>query len=157
MNRFLCWRILDFTIIVADEDQIEEVEAKSDDEDPIQKYKKLLEDIEKKDEKKSNKDMEMEISWGIGIKDKAEELVKKKLNEGMLIVMNTFLNVQMIYIRIHLVCISNRIGYILWHKLWFGVVYWGTIPNVCLNCCWLDNIFSSYYRKLNLPLTSLSI
>ncbi|KAF9797451.1 hypothetical protein SFRURICE_005927 [Spodoptera frugiperda] len=63
------------------EDQIEEVEAKSDDEDPIQKYKKLLEDIEKKDEKKSNKDMEMEISWGIGIKDKAEELVKKKLNE----------------------------------------------------------------------------
>ncbi|KAF9405981.1 hypothetical protein HW555_013482 [Spodoptera exigua] len=39
------------------------------------------EDIEKKDEKKSNKDMEMEISWGIGIKDKAEELVKKKLNE----------------------------------------------------------------------------
>lgn len=93
MNHFLCWRILYFTIIVADEDQIEEVEAKSDDEDPIQKYKKLLEDIEKKDEKKSNKDMEMEISWGIGIKDKAEELVKKKLNEGMLIVVNTFLDV----------------------------------------------------------------
>ncbi|CAH1638128.1 unnamed protein product [Spodoptera littoralis] len=64
-----------------DENQIEEVEAKSDDEDPIMKYKKLLEDIEKKDEKKSNKDMEMEISWGVGIKDKAEELVKKKLNE----------------------------------------------------------------------------
>ena len=42
----------------------------------------MLEDIEKKDEKKSNKDMEMEISWGIGIKDKAEELVKKKLNAG---------------------------------------------------------------------------
>lgn len=92
MNRFLCIKNF-FTIIVAGEDQIEEVEAKSDDEDPIQKYKKLLEDIEKKDEKKSNKDMEMEISWGIGIKDKAEELVKKKLNEGMLIVMNTFLNV----------------------------------------------------------------
>lgn len=43
----------------------------------------MLEDIEKKDEKKSNKDMEMEISWGIGIKDKAEELVKKKINAGM--------------------------------------------------------------------------
>lgn len=60
-------------------------EAKSDkdeeNEDPIQRYKKLLEEIEKKDEKKSNKDMEMEISWGIGIKDKAEELVKKKQNE----------------------------------------------------------------------------
>lgn len=26
--------------------------------------------------------MEMEITWGLGIKDKAEELVKKKLNEG---------------------------------------------------------------------------
>lgn len=64
-----------------EENQVED-EAKSDqdDEDPILKYKKLLEDIEKKDEKKSNKDMEMEISWGIGIKDKAEELVKKKMN-----------------------------------------------------------------------------
>lgn len=30
-----------------------------------------------------NNDMEMEISWGIGIKDKAEKLVKKKINEGM--------------------------------------------------------------------------
>ncbi|KAJ8731487.1 hypothetical protein PYW07_004651 [Mythimna separata] len=60
----------------------EDIEAKpdNDDEDPILKYKKLLEDIEKKDDKKSNKDMEMEISWGIGIKDKAEELVKKKIN-----------------------------------------------------------------------------
>uniref|UniRef100_A0A2A4JBV4 Uncharacterized protein n=1 Tax=Heliothis virescens TaxID=7102 RepID=A0A2A4JBV4_HELVI len=65
-----------------EESQVEDDAANSDqdDEDPILKYKKLLEDIEKKDEKKSNKDMEMEISWGIGIKDKAEELVKKKMN-----------------------------------------------------------------------------
>ncbi|CAH2048542.1 unnamed protein product, partial [Iphiclides podalirius] len=51
------------------------------DEDPIQRYKMLLQDIEKKEEKKHNKDMEMEITWGLGIKDKAEELVQKKLNE----------------------------------------------------------------------------
>ncbi|XP_041979011.1 ESF1 homolog [Aricia agestis] len=49
--------------------------------DPIQKYKMLLQDIEKKEEKKNNKDMEMEISWGVGIKEKAEELIKKKINE----------------------------------------------------------------------------
>lgn len=42
----------------------------------------LLDDIEKKEEKKNNKDMEMEITWGLGIKDKAEELIKKKINEG---------------------------------------------------------------------------
>lgn len=42
----------------------------------------LLEDIEKKEDKKKNKDMEMEITWGLGIKDKAEELVKKKMTEG---------------------------------------------------------------------------
>lgn len=42
----------------------------------------LLQDIEKKEDKKKNKDMEMEITWGLGIKDKAEELVKKKIDEG---------------------------------------------------------------------------
>lgn len=78
-------------------------DAKSDneDEDPIQRYKKLLEDIEKKDEKKSNKDMEMEISWGIGIKDKAEELVKKKQSEGMF--RCTYLNT--IIMRMHNICL----------------------------------------------------
>lgn len=66
-----------------DDHQIETVDTVSDevDDDPIQKYKKLLKDIEKKEEKKSEKDMEMEISWGIGIKDKAEELVKKKMKD----------------------------------------------------------------------------
>ncbi|XP_047991302.1 ESF1 homolog [Leguminivora glycinivorella] len=52
-----------------------------DDEDPIQKYKKLLEEIDKKEESKKNKDMEMEITWGLGVKDKAEQLVKKKINQ----------------------------------------------------------------------------
>ncbi|KAL0838947.1 hypothetical protein ABMA28_016957 [Loxostege sticticalis] len=66
------------------EDEVEDVvdtQSDQEDDDPIQKYKSLLEDIEKKEESKKNKDMEMEITWGLGIKDKAEELVKKKLNE----------------------------------------------------------------------------
>lgn len=67
------------------DESAEELEQKSDDEtdDPITKYKMLLQDIEKKEEKKQNKDMEMEITWGMGLKEKADELVKKKLNEGM--------------------------------------------------------------------------
>ncbi|XP_063364199.1 ESF1 homolog [Cydia amplana] len=52
-------------------------ESQSDDEDPIQKYKKLLEEIDRKEESKKNKDLEMEITWGLGVKDKAQELVKK--------------------------------------------------------------------------------
>lgn len=64
----------------------EDTEDQSDNEgqDPIQKYKALLESIENKEDKKKNKDMEMEITWGLGIKDKAEELVKKKISEGEL-------------------------------------------------------------------------
>ncbi|KAL4707825.1 hypothetical protein ACJJTC_001771 [Scirpophaga incertulas] len=66
-----------------DDDNSQEADEDLDqDDDPITKYKSLLEHIEKKEESKSNKDMEMEITWGLGLKDKAEELVKKKLNEG---------------------------------------------------------------------------
>ncbi|XP_047533514.1 ESF1 homolog [Vanessa atalanta] len=67
----------------SEDESTEEQEQKADDEneDPIQKYKMLLENIEKKEEKKQNKDMEMEITWGLGVKDKADELVKKKINE----------------------------------------------------------------------------
>ncbi|XP_023934803.1 ESF1 homolog [Bicyclus anynana] len=68
-----------------DDDNAEEQNSKSDsedeNEDPIQKYKMLLDDIESKEQKKQNKDMEMEITWGLGVKDKAEELVKKKINK----------------------------------------------------------------------------
>ncbi|CAG9101955.1 unnamed protein product [Plutella xylostella] len=67
-----------------DEEQQEKAEndSQSDQEDdPIQKYKKLLLDIEQKEEKKKNKDMEMEISWGLGVKDKAQALVKQKMKE----------------------------------------------------------------------------
>ncbi|XP_034832122.1 ESF1 homolog [Maniola hyperantus] len=71
--------------LASSSDDSAEEEPKSDieneNEDPIQKYKMLLDDIETKDQKKQNKDMEMEITWGLGVKDKAEELVKKKINE----------------------------------------------------------------------------
>ncbi|XP_068633745.1 ESF1 homolog [Battus philenor] len=62
-------------------DEEHDSQEASDNEDPIQKYKMLLQDIEKKEEKKQNKDLEMEITWGLGIKNKAEELVQKKLGE----------------------------------------------------------------------------
>lgn len=73
------------TFDATDENSEEENEINEED-DPIKKYKMLLEDIDKKEEKKKNKDMEMEITWGLGIKDKAEELVKKKINEGKIII-----------------------------------------------------------------------
>ncbi|CAG4956228.1 unnamed protein product [Colias eurytheme] len=63
-----------------EEDEVDS-QPESGNEDPLQKYKMLLEDIEKKEQKKQNKDMEMEITWGLGVKDKAEQLVKKKLSE----------------------------------------------------------------------------
>lgn len=71
------WFISDDNPVVPANDSMPE-----DDEDPIQKYKKLLEEIDKKEESKKNKDMEMEITWGLGVKDKAEELVKKKMTQG---------------------------------------------------------------------------
>lgn len=41
----------------------------------------MLKGIEQEEEKKKFHDVEMEISWGVGLKDKTEELVQKKLNE----------------------------------------------------------------------------
>ncbi|CAH2234533.1 jg1673 [Pararge aegeria aegeria] len=69
----------------SDDESAEEQDSKfyneNDDADPIQKYKMLLDDIDNKEQKKHNKDMEMEITWGLGVKDKAEELVKKRINK----------------------------------------------------------------------------
>ncbi|GAB6020676.1 hypothetical protein CHUAL_003345 [Chamberlinius hualienensis] len=49
--------------------------------DKISKYKALLQNIEEEEKKKLDKDVHMEISWGVGLKEKTEELVKKKLNK----------------------------------------------------------------------------
>ncbi|KAJ8888133.1 hypothetical protein PR048_007620 [Dryococelus australis] len=64
-------------------DQLRDNESDDDAEkiDPISKYKSILKGIEEEEERKKNRDVEMEVSWGIGLKDKAEELAKKKMKE----------------------------------------------------------------------------
>jgi len=47
--------------------------------DPIGKYKSLLKIIEEEEETKKNKDVELEFSWGLGTKEKAEKLVKERM------------------------------------------------------------------------------
>lgn len=59
--------------------------------DPISKYKNLLQEIQQKEDKKKHKDMEMEITWGIGVKDKAEELVKKKVQGKLYFINHAFI------------------------------------------------------------------
>nr|XP_012233213.1 PREDICTED: ESF1 homolog [Linepithema humile] len=49
------------------------------DNDPIRKYKSLLKTIEEEEEAKQNKDVELEFTWGIGTKEKAEKLVKESI------------------------------------------------------------------------------
>jgi len=66
----------------SDEDEADSTTVESD---RIAKYRNLLAGLTatEESEKKSKKpEMEMEISWDIGLKDKAEELVKKKLTEN---------------------------------------------------------------------------
>lgn len=48
---------------------------------PIDKYKALLQQIEDKEEEKKKKDVQMEVSWGINLKEKTDKLVKQKLAE----------------------------------------------------------------------------
>ncbi|XP_031835837.1 ESF1 homolog isoform X2 [Nomia melanderi] len=49
--------------------------------DPIEKYKALLREIEEKEEAKQNKEVELEFTWGLGTKEKAEKLVKEKMKK----------------------------------------------------------------------------
>lgn len=47
--------------------------------DPIEKYKALLRSIEEEEEKAKNKDdVELEVTWNTGAKEKVEKLVKEK-------------------------------------------------------------------------------
>lgn len=70
----------------SDEESEEEVEENEGEEgepgNVLDKYKALLQDIEEKENQKKNKDVEMEITWGLGLKDEAEKLVKKKLADA---------------------------------------------------------------------------
>lgn len=48
----------------------------------IDKYKALLQDIQQKEEDKNNKKFEMEISWDIDAKGKADKIIKEKLENN---------------------------------------------------------------------------
>ncbi|CAK9817197.1 ESF1 homolog [Anthophora plagiata] len=50
--------------------------------DPIEKYKVLLKEIEEKEETNRKKDVELEFTWGLGTKEKAEKLVQERLKKG---------------------------------------------------------------------------
>ncbi|XP_017773935.1 PREDICTED: ESF1 homolog [Nicrophorus vespilloides] len=51
-------------------------------ENPIDKYKALLAGIEEKEKEKKNRDIGMEISWGIDVQEKTDQLIKKKKEEN---------------------------------------------------------------------------
>lgn len=72
-----------YLALSSDEDEENEKEEEIDEggDDPIAKYKALLQDIEEEEQKKKNRDVEMEITWGIDLEKKTEEMVKKKISE----------------------------------------------------------------------------
>lgn len=75
---------LEAYLALSSEEESEEENENSDGESSkcdINKYKALLAEIEEAEEKKKNKDVEMEITWGLDLEKKAEEVVKKKMDE----------------------------------------------------------------------------
>lgn len=68
--------------ISGDETNVKDVEEELNNKNPIDKYKLLLQEIEENEEHKKNKDVEMEITWGLDSKSKTEKLVKKKIDEN---------------------------------------------------------------------------
>lgn len=64
-----------------EEKESEDEHDTEEDGDPIHKYKALLQGIEEEEQKKRNRDVEMEVTWGIDLEKKTEGLVKKKLSE----------------------------------------------------------------------------
>lgn len=61
------------------EDENNEVDSDTESKaDIIDKYKTLLQSIEEKDKSKTEKDVELEISWGIDLKEKTEKLAKER-------------------------------------------------------------------------------
>jgi hypothetical protein len=62
------------------EENAKELEQSSQ-KDRLSKYRSLLEGIEESKNKEKDDDVQMEITWGVGLKKKTEELVKKKNEE----------------------------------------------------------------------------
>ncbi|KOC70577.1 ESF1 like protein [Habropoda laboriosa] len=61
------------------EDESDSEEEKND--NPIEKYKALLKEIEEKEETNRKKDVELEFTWGLGTQEKAEKLVQERLKK----------------------------------------------------------------------------
>ena len=70
-----------YVAVSEDEESGSSEECDDDDDNPIEKYKQLLQDIENKEDEKKNREVEMEVSWGIDLKSKTEKLVRKKIDE----------------------------------------------------------------------------
>lgn len=72
-----------------DEDSVDENQLSCDEniendkKNPIVKYKELLQSIQEEEEKKANKDTELEISWGIGAEEKIQKTVDKKSKKNL--------------------------------------------------------------------------
>ncbi|XP_025197717.1 ESF1 homolog [Melanaphis sacchari] len=61
----------------------ENYEESSSKKTPIDKYKELLQNIQDEEEKKANKDSELEISWGIGLQEKVQKSVDEKSKKNL--------------------------------------------------------------------------
>lgn len=48
---------------------------------PIDKYKSLLKSIEDQEEEKKRQEVELEFTWGLGVKEKSEKLVKERMSK----------------------------------------------------------------------------
>lgn len=71
---------------IPEEDEADGTESCMGESERIAKYRNLLATIAQSEEssKKNKGDVEMEISWGVGLQSKAEEMVKKKMAEKAL-------------------------------------------------------------------------
>ncbi|XP_014218188.1 ESF1 homolog [Copidosoma floridanum] len=58
--------------------QLDKVDETSNKKDRLEMYKSLVKSIEEAEEKKKDKDVELEVTWGLGIKEKTEQLLKEK-------------------------------------------------------------------------------
>lgn len=83
-------------VAFSSEDENSEGESKSSDDNeeennlengsrknPINKYKELLQSIQKQEEEKANKDTELEISWGIGLQEKVKKSIDEKSKKNL--------------------------------------------------------------------------
>lgn len=58
--------------------QLDNVEKTDNKKERLEVYKSLVKSIEEAEEKKKNKDVELELTWQLGIKENSEKLVKEK-------------------------------------------------------------------------------